>query len=98
MFARRECGLGLPFVARYATKPAQNRINNGLIEGDPQIAVFSECSCHLFREALEKRNDGGILPAAAMGEPKRSGEVMERDHGFEAVIAHTLENGAVAVD
>src|ERR1035441_8325399 len=98
MLAGRECGLGLLFSARYATEPAQNRIDNGLIEGDPQIAVFAEGSRHLFREAFEEGDDGGILPAAAMREPKGSGEVMERDHRFEAVIAHTLEDGAVAVD
>src|SRR5215831_1544734 len=98
MLAGRESGLGLPFIARHATEPTQNRIDYGLIKCDPQIAVFAENSCHLFCEAFEEGDDRGILPAAAMGEPKWSGEVMERDHRFEIVIAHALEDRAVAVD
>ena len=90
--------MGLPFIARYASEPTQSRVDNGLIEGDPQIAVFAESSCHLFCEAFEEGDNGGILPAAAMGEPKGSGEVMERDHRFDLVITHALEDGAVAVD
>lgn len=98
MLARGKCGLGLLFIARLATEPAQNRIDNRLIEGDPQIAVFTEGSRHLFREAFEEGDRGRILPAAASRDPKRSGEVVERDHRFEAVIGHALEDGAVAVD
>jgi hypothetical protein len=51
-----------------------------------------------FPEVFEEGDHGGVLPAAAMGEPKRSGEVEERDHRFEVVIGHALENGALAVD
>src|SRR6516162_11720820 len=98
MLTGRESRLGLPFIARYASEPAQSRIDNGLIDGDPQIAVFAESSCHFFCEAFEEGDNRGILPAAAMGEPKWSREVMERDHRFEIVITHALEDGAVAVD
>ena len=90
--------MGPLFIARYATKPSQNRIDNGLIEGDPQVAVFAQVSRHLFRKAFEEGDDGRILPAAAMGEPKSGGEVVERDHRLEAVIDHASEDRPVAVD
>src|SRR5215467_5192947 len=98
MLAGRECRLRLLLIARRAAKPTQNRVDDGLIEGDPQIAVFAESLSHLVCEALEEADAGGILPTTAIGEPERSGEVMERDHRFEIVIAHALEDGAVAVD
>ena len=88
----------LLLIARHAAEPTQNRIDNGLIQGDPKMAVFAEGPCHLFREACEEGDDGGVFPTPAMGEPKWGGEVMERDHRFEIVIAHALENGAIAVD
>ena len=98
MLAGRERGLGLVLIARHAAEPTENRIDNRLIECDPQIAVIAENSRHLFYEAFEDGDYRGILPAAATGQPKGRGEVMECDHWFQVMIPHTLEDGTVTPD